>query len=109
MAEQCRADLKVQGRMEAAGSWSERMTDSPMTAGAGSSSASLVCLSAITSPVTHMAWMKKSIGDGLGGWGGGRERFVVRKDGVGQHDCKLSLSLHTNSVSVNNSHGMDEE
>ena len=61
--EQCNAgqNLKVQGLMEAAGSWSLSMTASPMTAGAGSSSASLVCLRASTSPVAEqLLWLHVS-------------------------------------------------
>ena len=54
-------DLKVQGLIEAAGSWSLRITASPMTAGAGSSSASLVCLSANTSPASTQPCVNQSI------------------------------------------------
>lgn len=45
------------------------------------------------------------------GWGGGREGggVVVRKDGLGWNDWEVPLSLHTNSVSLGNSHGMVEE
>lgn len=45
--------LKVQGRKAAAGSWSRRMTASPITAGAGSSSAALFWPKASTSPATN--------------------------------------------------------